>query len=79
MVGSLSSTFSKFDQVICGTPTWNTGADTERSGTAWDEVYYGEMGDLNLEGKPVAVFGLGDQESYGENYADASGEVRMRV
>jgi hypothetical protein len=31
--------------------------------------------DLNISGKKVAVFGLGDQISYSENYADASGEV----
>ena len=31
--------------------------------------------DLKLDGKNVAVFGLGDQISYAENYADASGEV----
>lgn len=65
----------KFVQVICGTPTWNTGADTERSGTAWDEVYYSECTTLTLTGKPVAVFGLGDQEAYSENYADATGEL----
>jgi flavodoxin I len=28
-----------------------------------------------LTGKSVAVFGLGDQESYAENYADATGEL----
>lgn len=33
--------------------------------------------DLAIQGKKVAVFGLGDQISYGENYADASGEVRI--
>jgi len=58
-----------------GTPTWNTGASTERSGTAWDELYYGEMGGLGLNGQNVAVFGLGDMASYGANYADASGEL----
>merc|ERR1719379_747589 len=26
-----------YDGLICGAPTWHTGADTERSGTAWDE------------------------------------------
>jgi hypothetical protein len=36
---------------------------------------YGEMQKLNLQGKKVAVFGLGDSVSYGENYADASGEL----
>jgi flavodoxin I len=33
------------------------------------------MADLNLEGKPVAVFGLGDSVSYAENYCDGMGEL----
>jgi hypothetical protein len=33
------------------------------------------MQDLNLQGKPVAVFGLGDSVSYAENYADGTGEL----
>lgn len=41
--GSVVKKFSEFDALIVGTPTWNTGADTERSGTGWDEIYYGEM------------------------------------
>ena len=39
------------------------------------EIFSFFMIDLELKGKNVAVFGLGDQESYGDNYADASGEV----
>lgn len=73
--GSVAKKFGDFDALVVGTPTWNTGADSERSGTGWDEVYYGEMQDLNISGKKVAVFGLGDQISYSENYADASGEL----
>lgn len=73
--GSVQENFGKFDSLIVGTPTWNTGADVERSGTGWDELYYSSMQELNLHGKPVAVFGLGDQESYAENYADATGEL----
>ena len=73
--GSVAAEFSKHDALICGTPTWNTGADTERSGTGWDEIYYGEMQDINLQGKKVAVFGLGDSVSYCENYSDATGEL----
>lgn len=73
--GKLAKTFQEYESLIVGTPTWNTGADTERSGTGWDELYYGEMQDLNLGGKKVAVFGLGDSVSYAENYADASGEL----
>ncbi len=75
VTGSLGDEFAKHDAIIVGTPTWNTGAEIERSGTAWDDVYYGEISDLSLDGKPVAVFGLGDQSSYGANYADASGEL----
>jgi flavodoxin I len=73
--GSIAAEFSKHDALIVGTPTWNTGAETERSGTGWDEIYYGEMQNLELRGKKVAVFGLGDSVSYSDNYADASGEL----
>lgn len=73
--GSVAAEFAKFDSLVVGTPTWNTGADMERSGTGWDEIYYSEMQELNIAGKKVAVFGLGDQISYSENYADATGEL----
>ncbi|KAL7471478.1 hypothetical protein ACHAXS_011754 [Conticribra weissflogii] len=75
--GSVADEFAKYDSLIVGTPTWNTGADMERSGTGWDEIYYSEMQELNIAGKKVAVFGLGDSVSYSENYADATGEVRI--
>lgn len=75
---SVTAALSQHDAIIVGAPTWNTGADTERSGTGWDALYY--SGDLEsssgvLQGKKVAVFGLGDQISYTENYADATGEL----
>ncbi|KAL7548802.1 hypothetical protein ACHAWF_012059 [Thalassiosira exigua] len=75
--GSVAAEFAKFDSLLVGTPTWNTGADMERSGTGWDEIYYSEMQtqDLKIAGKKVAVFGLGDSVSYAENYADATGEL----
>ncbi len=62
------------DAIICGIPTWNTGADSERSGTAWDTIL-DEIGDLNLSGKKVAIFGLGDSSTYTENYCDAMEEL----
>jgi hypothetical protein len=43
IAGFVSDKFSDYDALIVGTPTWNTGADRERSGTTWDELYYGEM------------------------------------
>lgn len=75
--GKIAEAFSEHGALIVGTPTWNTGADTERSGTAWDELYYSKLPEIRsvLEGKLVAVFGLGDSVSYSENYADATGEL----
>jgi len=59
-----------------GAPTWHTGADTERSGTAWDEFIYGDLTSLDLKGKKVAIFGLGDQSGYGDNFCDAMDELK---
>lgn len=75
--GLLSGVFGEHEALIVGTPTWNTNADTFRSGTGWDDLYYDKLPELQtiLTGKKVAVFGLGDQISYGENYADAAGEL----
>jgi len=66
---------SSYDGLICGAPTWHTDADTERSGTAWDEFLYGGLTGLDLSGKKVAVFGLGDQGGYGDNFCDAMDEL----
>ena len=68
------SEFIELDGLICGTPTWNTGADTERSGTAWDGVLE-DIAELDLSGKSVAVFGLGDSGSYTDNFCDAMEEL----
>ena len=36
---------------------------------------YKVLPNLNVEGKKVAVFGLGDQQSYGDYFCDAAGEL----
>lgn len=51
-----------FDSLIVGAPTWHTGADEQRSGTSWDDFLYDNLPNIDLEGKKVAVFGVGDQE-----------------
>merc|ERR1711884_823988 len=63
-----------FDGLIVGCPTWNTGADEYRSGTAWDDVI-DEIKDADLAGKPVAVFGCGDSSGYGDNFCDGIEEL----
>jgi len=63
-----------YDGLIIGAPTWNTGADEYRTGTTMDD-YLDEIRGLSLSGKPVAVFGCGDSQGYGDNYCDAIEEM----
>merc|ERR1712176_1372848 len=63
-----------FDGLIVGCPTWNTGADEYRSGTAWDDLI-DEIKDVDLGGKPVAIFGCGDSGAYGDNFCDGIEEI----
>ena len=68
------SEFASLEGIICGIPTWNTGADSERSGTAWDTLL-DDIASQNLNGIKVAIFGLGDSSTYTENFCDAMEEL----
>lgn len=74
-IGDISAgDLTGYDGIIAGVPTWHTGADEQRSGTAWDD-YLEEIRGLDLGGKPCAVFGVGDQAGYGDNFCDAIEEL----
>lgn len=60
--------FSKYDFLIFGTSTWFDG----ELPNYWDEVLPG-LEDMNFSGKKIAIFGLGNQKRYPENYQDAIG------
>jgi len=63
-----------FDALILGTPTLGEGAmpglDTGGSMESWLEFLPKAKG-LDLSGKVVALFGLGDQDKYGEHFVSA--------
>jgi len=63
------------DSIIVGAPTWHTDQEEERSGTEWDTWLYSTLPNIDVSGKNVAVFGVGDQASYAEYYCDAAGEL----
>ena len=63
------------DSLIVGSPTWNTGKDEQHYGTTWDDWIYSTLPGLDLEGKKVAVFGCGNQQSYNDYYCDAAREL----
>ena len=41
-----------YDGFIFGAPTWNTGADSERSRTTFDSWLYDDFKKFDFEGKP---------------------------
>jgi len=62
------STFLAYEQLILGVPTWFDG----ELPNYWDE-FVPEIEDMDLKGKLIALYGLGDQKGYPENYQDAIG------
>lgn len=60
--------FLSYDQMILGAPTWFDG----ELPNYWDE-FVPTLEDLDLSGKKIALFGLGDQKGYPENFLDAVG------
>jgi flavodoxin I len=61
-------TFLSFDNMILGVPTWFDG----ELPNYWDE-FVPALEDLDLKGKVIAIYGLGDQSGYPENFLDAVG------
>ncbi len=60
--------FEKYANIIVGASTWFDG----ELPTYWDETLP-EVNSSNLKGKHVAIFGLGDQVNYPENFLDGVG------
>ena len=60
--------FLSFDQIIMGVPTWFDG----ELPNYWDE-FVPALEEMDLNGKKIALFGLGDQKGYPENFLDGVG------
>ncbi|MCX6220757.1 MAG: flavodoxin [Bacteroidia bacterium] len=60
--------FLLYDSYILSVPTWFDG----ELPNYWDEILPA-LSKLALKGKKIAVFGLGDQKNYPENFCDAVG------
>lgn len=60
--------FEKYDHFILSAPTWFDG----ELPNYWDE-FVPDLEEMDLSGKTFAVFGLGDQKGYPENFCDAVG------
>jgi flavodoxin I len=60
--------FASFDNLILGVSTWFDG----ELPNYWDE-FVPAIEEMDLKGKKVAIFGLGDQVNYPENFCDGIG------
>lgn len=60
--------FLKYDNIVVGVPTWFDG----ELPNYWDE-FVPALKDLDLSNKKIAIFGLGDQKGYPENFNDGIG------
>jgi flavodoxin I len=59
-----------YDKLILGCPTWNIG----ELQSDWDRLLP-QMDTLDLSGRQVALFGLGDEGGYPDTYQDAIGII----
>lgn len=57
-----------YDYLIIGCPTWDIGQLQDD----WEDIYL-ELDNLDLTGKKMAIFGLGDQYGYPDSFCDAIG------
>lgn len=60
----------QFSNLLFGSSTWGLGDLQD------DFVdFLSEIASANLEGKKVAIFGYGDQDSYADSFVDAIGQI----
>ena len=64
----------QYDFLIFGIPTWDYGELQEDWENIWDD-----LARLDLHGKTVALFGLGDQEGYPQWFQDALGYLHAQL
>ncbi len=65
---------SQYDVLILGIPTWDFGEIQEDWEAVWEQ-----LDTLDLEGKIVALYGMGDQLGYGEWFLDALGMLHDKL
>lgn len=68
------TTMQPYDRLIIGCPTWDIG----QLQADWDKAY-NELDTLDLSGKQIAIFGLGDQYGYPDSYCDAIGILAEKL
>jgi flavodoxin I len=64
----------KYPYLVFGTPTWGVG-EMQDDWEDFSEIVEG----TDLKGKKVALFGLGDQDTYPDSFADGVGMLYNKI
>ena len=65
---------SECSSVIIGSPTWGEGELQDD----WEDCF-ADFQEIDFSGKTVALFGLGDQDNYSDEFVDALGILHEAV
>jgi len=68
------TSIDEYDKLIFGTCTWGDGELPDD----WLDIF-NDFSKIDFSNKTVALFGLGDQDGYGDNYLDAVGILYNKV
>ena len=64
----------QYDFIIFGISTWDFGEIQEDWESKWVDIK-----DVDLNGKTIALFGMGDQQGYGQWFQDALGMLHDEI
>lgn len=63
-----ASTINGYDKIIFGSSTWGSGDLQDE----WDSF---DLDSIEVSGKTIAIFGMGDSSSYSDTYCNAIGTL----
>ena len=69
-----ASDIEQFTNIIFGSSTWGIGDLQDDF-----EEFMTEINAANLEGKKIAIYGFGDQDTYTDSFVDAIGQIYKAV
>jgi flavodoxin I len=74
LAGTKIDKMNEYDKLILGGSTWGDGELNDD----WEDVW-GDFSKIDLSNKTIALFGLGDQESYSDEFCSAMGIIYEQI
>lgn len=74
LAGTKIEKINEYDKLILGGSTWGEGELNDD----WEDIW-SDFIKLDLSNKTIALFGLGDQESYSDEFCSAMGTIYEQI